>query len=149
MIELLITGAAVIAIASGYTLSDRMMGESSAEEMRILLQGSDTDWLLKSEWGAEEFPEFFGAEWKGNDRRFYLKLSKSMKGPQYGNSQKMLRKLIRIQDERETSRARGSQEDVFSRKTAAVLATYRGKDDFSGLLAQFLEKRHSERSRWK
>lgn len=146
MIELFMAGAGVLAVASGYVLSERMLGYSSAEEMRILLQGSDTRWLLSSGWGAEEFPEFFGADWKGNDRRFYLELSRSMKGARYGSSQKLLHRLIGIQDAREADKARGAKDDRSSSRTAAVLAAYRDRDDFSGLLAQFLEKRHMERS---
>jgi hypothetical protein len=151
MMEYLLAGAGVLAIASGYALSESMVRDSSAQEMRILLQTSDTGWLLSSGWGAEEFPEFFGADWKGNDRQFYAKLSRRMKGARYGSSRRLLRNLIRIQDERQAAKAdMGTREDGASLRTAAVLAGCRGNDDFSGLLAQFLEKRHLERSTgWK
>jgi hypothetical protein len=150
MIEYL-AAAGLLMIGFSYVLSEKLISDSSAKEMRILLQTSDTGWLLSSRWGAEEFPEFFDADWKGNDRQFYTRLSRRMKGAQYGNSRKLLRKLISIEDARQTGKGgMGSQEDSFSLRSAMLLAGYRNKDDFSGVLAQFLEKRHLERSAgWK
>lgn len=144
MMELLLAGG--FAIAAGHLIAERLLQESTVEELGILLSASDTSWLLSSGWGAEDFPEFSGAAWGQDDRKFYRMLMKRMKGPRYGASRKLLKGLISIEDRRQEAKKDLAQGDgSYIQRTAALLSSYGKREGFEGFLARFLVKRHKER----
>ncbi len=142
-----------LAVVAGYFAAEAMMRDSAIGEMRILLDDSGTEPLLASGWGAEEFPEFFGEKWDGGNREYYAMLSRKLGGARYGKSRGLLRGLIRIEDRRQDAKngaGSAAGPDTYAENTRALLERYRGGDDFSGLLAAFISKRHSERvAAWK
>ena len=144
MIELAIAGGA--ALAASYFVAERLLHESTVEELGILLSASDTSSLLSSGWGEEDFKAFSGAAWGMEDRDFYLFLARRMKGSEYGKSRKLLRSLIRIEDQRqEAKKDLAAGDETFVERTFTLLSSYAGREGFEGFLARFLVKRHKER----
>lgn len=132
-------------IIAGYLLSEVMLRDSVIDELDILLQSSNTDWILESSWGEEDFPVFFRPKWESS-RVFYAKLRRSMRKSKYGSSSRLLTKLLRIQDQRqEAKKDLEKGDEKFKTRTRIVLAEFSQNDDFGGFLSRFLEKRHKER----
>jgi hypothetical protein len=140
---ILVVGAG--AMACGVAVSALVLRESALEEMRILLHTDSTDEIISGRWGEEEFAALFSIDWSENTRESYLKLMKRLKKNEYGSSRKLLRSLIRIWDEEQEAKGRESGDERFVERTRAVLEAYRKNEDFSGFLASFIEKRHTER----
>lgn len=138
--------ASIIAISTCYIIAEKLLKESTVEELSILLKTSSTSWLLLSGWGDEDFPEFSKAAWGSNDRKFYRTLMKRMKDSRYGESQKLLKKLIRIEDKRQNAKKNLTKGDeAYVQQSVALLSHYGKKEGFEGFLARFLIKRHKER----
>jgi hypothetical protein len=141
--ELVLVGAA--AIGAGFAIAERMLRQSTLEELGILLSTSDTAWLLQSGWADEDFPALGRAGWGRGERGFYLRLMKRMRGPAYGRSRKLLRQLVRIEDERQSAKKGAARDDApFKARELALLSSYREGGGFEAFLAEFLEKRHME-----
>ena len=93
----LLVGAGALAI--GMAVSSLLIRESTLEELNILLKTDSTDEIISMRWGEEEFPAFFKNEWGSDSRKTYRLLMKRMKKADYGSSKKLLRALIRIEDD--------------------------------------------------
>ena len=132
-------------LACGMAASSLMLRESTLEELRILLKTESTASILSGRWGEEEFPELFGSDWKDDTRGFYAGLMRGMSKKEYGSSRKLLRALIRIEDERQAAKGKTTDDSEFTKRERALIESYKRKEDFSGFLAAFLEKRHLER----
>jgi hypothetical protein len=99
---------ALIALGAlaGFGLAPYMLRQSSIEEMGLLIEEGSSDSLLKSLWAEDEFPEFFASGWDEDDRAFYKRLSRRLRGARYGESRKLILKLIRIEDERQEAKGK-------------------------------------------
>jgi len=143
-ILLVIAGAG--AIVCGCAISGLLLRESTVGELRILIDTDTTSSIIEQGWGEEEFPSFFRAEWSADTRESYIKLMKKMRGEKYGKSRRLLRMLIRIEDEREAGKSRKAMDDAeFTKRMQDTVSEYKRNEDFSGFLAAFIEKRHMER----
>ncbi len=136
-------GAAVIA---GYFIGSGMLRMAAIEEMGILIENGSSKELLESRWGEDEFPDFFAAGWGRSGREFYRSLSSSLRGGRYGESRRLLARLIRIEDDRERAKGTaGSSDDGFRARTLGVLSEYRKRGGFESVLAAFIERAYTER----
>lgn len=139
---LLVIGAG--AMTCCVAISSMILRESTLEHLRILLQTDSTDDILSGNVGVEDFPALFRPEWSAKTRKSYRKLMKAMRKAQYGKSSKLLHALIKIEDEQQAAKGKEADDAMFTKRARAVVESYKENDDFSGFLAAFIEKRHTE-----
>ncbi len=138
--------AGAVAVAAGYAVGSWMLRKSAIEEMGILIENGSTAELLESRWGEDEFPDFFAAAWGSGGRDFYRSLSKALRGARYGESRRLLARLIRVEDDREKAKgAPGSSDEGFRARSLSTLGSFRGKGGFESVLSAFIEKGYTER----